>query len=122
MDYPIHTKDVVDYTYRTNNEVIDFNSGLMITDKVHDYLASHDASLFMGPGEISRETFKQWNNAGDWLFHVGNTTVYLEIRPDCNGRFGRLNGKMNIRFAAAGEHTKEILTDLQAIVEGIIRK
>jgi len=112
MPYPIEVKDKIEYKTYGEGEKFSYRKGLEIADRVQDYLKSNNATLVTGPGELSRESIRIWNNAGDWVYHLKNTTLFSEIRP--GGRDGKI---MHVAFATAGKNAKKILKDLQKILD-----
>ena len=119
MSYPIQTKNYIDMSLsgaRASGEgMISYEHGLEIADKVGEYLKEKNAALLVGPGEVSSLSIKICNNAGDWVYHLRNTTLYSEIRPV---QVGCSDVCMSIIFAAEGKKSKEILRDLQSILDG----
>ena len=72
--------------------------------------AENKAVLVCGPGELSSKTIKSTNNAGDWVYHLKDTTLYTVIRP-------AHDDTTHVRFATAGRNERDILSDLQNILE-----
>ncbi len=112
MPYPIEVEDKIEYRAYGPGKKFSYQKGLEIADRVNDYLKANNATLVTGPGELSQESIRIWNNAGDWVYHLKDTTLFSEMRP---GGYSEKN--MHIAFAAAGRNTKKILSDLQKILD-----
>ena len=112
MSYPIEAADRIVCVDKSLLPRLNKEQGLEIADKVGDYLRRKQAILVTGPGELSAESIDTWNNAGDWVYHLMDTTLFAEIRPTANS-------KAVVRFGTAGKNAKQILTDLQTIVDNL---
>ncbi len=111
MSYPIHAHHFRKFGPLEERNV-SYNQGLVIAERVHDYLSSQRAQLIVGPGELSADSIENTNNAGEWVYHLHakNTTLFAEIRPSSD------KVSMNISFATAGSSQIKVLSDLEGIV------
>ena len=110
MSYPIEVEDKIEHDVPELK--FSYGQGMEIADKVRDYLRLSEAILVTGPGELSRKCIETWNNAGDWIYHLNDTTLFAEIR--CAGL---KNEGAIVKFATAGKNAKTILKDLQTILD-----
>jgi hypothetical protein len=113
MTYPLEVKDKIEY--KVPDLRFSYAQGLEIADKVKDYLNANKAILIAGPGELSKESMEMWNNAGDWVYHLNDTTLVAEIRPA-----GRDYDMATVSFGTAGKNAKPILKDLQSILDAYL--
>ena len=115
MAYPIESALKAEYRASLpKRRALTYDEGLEIADKIGAYLKQRSAELVTGPGELSRQSIQIWNNAGEWVYHLYDTTLFAEIRPF---RFPGEPAKMNVSFGTAGKNANIIFKDLQSIVE-----
>ena len=112
MSYSIEAKDKIEYN--CNDTPFSYKQGLHIADEVGKYLKKNSAVLVTGPGDLSSKAIQTWNNAGEWVYHVNDTTLFSEIRP-----FRSINrsNKMIINIGTAGKNSKKVIKDLQKILD-----
>ena len=125
MGYPICINDnriKVDAILESESKKVNYRDGLAFAEEVLRYLKERGAILITGPSELGKDAIQSINNAGEWVYHLEDTTLFAEIRPVIPVSRKSIDALMNIDICAAGRYAPRIISDLNQILEQYIRE